>query len=193
VIDELDLTDNTVVIFTSDNGGLLGYATDNRPLRSGKGHPYEGGIRVPAIIRWPGVVEPGTVCDEPITSVDYFPTLLEAAGQAPPVGRVIDGVDLRPLLEGSGTLGRDALYWHFPHYRGRGKNKIMPYSIIRSGDWKLIRRYDGKPFELFNLRVDLREEFDLSDKMPEKVSALDKRLEAWLKSTGAKLPREKHR
>ncbi len=186
-LDELSLTDDTIVIFTSDNGGLAPYATDNSPLRAGKGTAYEGGIRVPAIIRWPGGVAPGSICDVPITSVDYFPTILAAASQEPPSDRVIDGWDLMPLLTQTGPLGRGALYWHFPHYRGIKDG--VPYSIIRYGDWKLIKRYEGQPFELFNLRDDIGEQRDLSGKMPEKVGELDARLTAWLKRCGARLPK----
>jgi arylsulfatase A len=184
-LEEAGVADNTLVIFTSDNGGLLG-PTHNAPLRAGKGWPYEGGIRVPVIVRWPGVVEPGSTCDVPVTSVDYFPTILAAAGLSPPSGRTIDGEDLAPLLRRTGGLKRDAIYWHFPHYRG---GAIPPYSIIRQGDWKLIKRYDGRPFELFNLKDDLSEATDLSEKMPEKVRQLDARLTAFLKSAGAKVPR----
>jgi len=183
-LDELKLTERTVVIFTSDNGGLLG-PTHNAPLRAGKGHPYEGGIRVPLIVRWPGVVKPGSVSEVPVTSVDYFPTIVAATGRRLSVARAIDGANLLGILTGRGTLQRDAIYWHFPHYRGR----IVPYSIIRSGDWKLIKRYEGKTFELFNLKDDLGEKNDLSGKMAEKVKELDAKLVAWLKAAGAKLPK----
>lgn len=185
-LDELNLTNNTVIIFTSDNGGLMGQ-TNNTPLRAGKGYPYEGGIRVPLIIRWPGVVEPGLVCNEPATSVDYFPTIMEAAGVKIPSGLTIDGENLLPVLTQTGSLKRDAIYWHFPHYRQRD---IVPYSIIRAGDWKLIKRYEGKTFELFNLDDDLGEKNDLSKQIPEKVRELDARLTTWLKETGAKLPKK---
>lgn len=188
-LDELNLADKAVVIFTSDNGGLAPYATDNTPLRAGKGFPYEGGIRVPAIIRWPGVVKAGSACDVPITSIDYFPTILAAAEQKPPAGRVIDGQNLMPLLTQTGPLQREAIFWHFPHYRGR-KNAIVPYSIIRAGDWKLIKRYEGKTFELFNLKDDLGEQHDLAEKMPKKVKELDAKLVAHLKHCGAKLPKD---
>ncbi len=184
-LDDCRLADNTVVIFTSDNGGLLG-ATNNAPLRSGKGYPYEGGIRVPLIVNWPGVTKAGTASDTPITSVDYFPTICRAAGVSLAAGRAIDGVDLRPVLGGTGKLNRDAIYWHFPHYRHRD---VPPYSIIRAGDWKLIKRYDGRQFELFNLADDLSETTDLADKMPEKVKELDAKLTAFLTEAGAKLPK----
>ncbi len=180
----LNLIDNTVIIFTSDNGGYL-RATDNAPLRSGKGYPYEGGIRVPLIIRWPDVVEAGSVCHAPVTSVDYFPTICEAAGVPLPADRVNDGLSLVPLLKQTGHLNRETIFWHFPHYRGR----IVPYSIIRCGDWKLIKRYEGKTFELFDLKDDLSEQNDRSAEQPEKVKELDSKLTAWLKATKARLPK----
>jgi arylsulfatase A-like enzyme len=185
-LDEFDLAENTIIFFTSDNGGLLG-PTNNAPLRSGKGFPYEGGIREPLIVRWPKVVKPGTVSHEPVTSVDYFPTICHAAGVPLPGDRDIDGVSLLDHLKSSGTrkLNRHALYWHFPHYRGN----VVPYSIIREGTWKLIKRYEGKPFELFNLKVDLSEENDLSEILPTKVRQLDAKLRRWLRLTGAKLPK----
>jgi arylsulfatase A-like enzyme len=186
VLDELKLAENTIIFFTSDNGGLLG-PTNNAPLRSGKGYPYEGGIREPLIVRWPRFVKSGTVSREPVTSVDYFPTICEAVGVRLPQDRDIDGISLLGLLKSNGAinLDREALFWHFPHYRGN----VVPYSIIRAGEWKLIKRYEGKTFELFNLKTDLSEKFDLSEKMPEKVRELDAKLGNWLRATGAKLPR----
>ncbi len=186
VLEELRLTDRTVIIFTSDNGGLQDYATDNAPLRAGKGYPYEGGIRVPLIVRWPGVVQAGMECDVPVTSVDFFPTLCEIAGLELPSDRAIDGISLIPLLRQDGPLRREAVFWHFPHYRGN----IVPYSIIRKGEWKLIKRYEGQPFELFLITEDPGEEFELSKLMPGKVKELDADLVAWLEDTGAKLPRK---
>jgi len=179
------VAENTLVIFTSDNGGLLG-STNNAPLRSGKGYPYEGGIREPLIVRWPHAVKPGSTCDVPVTSVDYFPTVCEAAGVPLPADRPIDGESIMPLLKQTGTLRRDAIYWHFPHYRGGG---VVPYSIIRAGDWKLIKRYDGKTYELFNLKDDLSETTDLAGKRPDKVEELDATLVAHLKAVGAKMPK----
>lgn len=183
-LDEAKLSDKTLVIFTSDNGGLKDHSTDNSPLRSGKGYPYEGGIRVPLIVRWPGKIEPGSVCDVPVTSVDFLPTVSEAANISLPDDRPIDGESLLPLLTQKSSLGRDAIYWHFPHYRG----EVVPYSIIRKGDWKLIKRYEGKTFELFNLKEDIGEKHELAEKMPAKVKELDTQLNVWLKHTDAKLP-----
>jgi arylsulfatase A len=184
-LDELGLSDNTIIIFTSDNGGLAG-PTSNSPLRSGKGYPYEGGIRVPVIVKWPGVVKAGSTSAVPVTSVDWLPTICEMAGARAPADRPIDGRSLMPLLRQSGPIGRDAIFWHFPHYRG---NDVVPYSIIRSGDWKLIRRYEGRTFELFNLKDDLGEKADLAASRPDIVERLDANLTAWLRSTAARLPR----
>jgi len=184
-LDELKIADNTLVIFSSDNGGLSG-PTNNKPLRAGKGHPYEGGIRVPYIFRWPTVIKPQSICRTPVISVDFLPTICQAAGAPLPAGREIDGESLMPLLRQSGGLKRKAIYWHFPHFRGR----IMPYSIIREDHWKLLKRYAGKPeFELYNLTKDLSETRDLAGDMPEKVKELNAKLTAALKKQGAKVPR----
>ncbi len=184
-LDETNVAENTLIIFASDNGGLLG-RTDNAPLRSGKGYPYEGGIRTPVIVRWPGVVDADWTCDVPVTSMDYFPTICEAAGLPMPSDRVIDGENLMPVLTRTGVPKRDALYWHFPHYR---REDVVPYSIVRTGPWKLIKRYEGNPFELYNLEDDLSEQHDLAGNLPEKVRELDGMLTSWLESVGAKLPR----
>lgn len=184
VCGELGIADNSLILFTSDNGGYL-QATHNAPLRSGKGYPYEGGIRVPLIVRWPGMVEPGTECRVPVSSIDYFPTVCEAASVALPSDRPIDGLSLMPLLTQKANLDREDLFWHFPHYRG----DIVPYSIIRSRNWKLIKRYEEPVFELFNLREDLSETEELSCRYPEKVQELDRKLVKWLEETGAKIPK----
>jgi arylsulfatase A len=186
-LEEAGVADRTLVIFTSDNGGLLG-STSNVPLRSGKGYPYEGGIRVPLIVRWPGVIPAGTTSDASAISVDFLPTILEAAGTPLPAGRAIDGVSLLAHLKSGGKvpLDREALFWHFPHYRG---NDNTPYSIVRAGDWKLIRRHEGPAFELFNLKEDPSETKDLAEAQPDRVKALDALLMAHLKDVGAKLPR----
>jgi arylsulfatase A-like enzyme len=179
------IENRTVIIFTSDNGGLLG-PTNNAPLRSGKGYAYEGGIRVPLIIKWPGVIKAGTQSKEPVTSVDYLPTIAEAAGVSLSQERKIDGVSLVNHLRSNknNSLTRESIYWHFPHYR----HAPGPYSIIRRGPWKLIKFYEGKR-ELFNLDNDLGEKNNLANKMPEKVESLDIELMKHLKSIGAKIPR----
>ncbi len=181
-LDELEIADHTLVVFTSDNGGLLG-PTNNKPLRSGKGYAYEGGIRVPFIVRWPGVTKPGSESNVPVISVDLFPTIVKAAGQMLPDDREIDGKDLKGVLMGSGSLDRTAIYWHFPHYR----HKPGPYSIIRDGHWKLIKWYEG-PVSLFNLEADLGETNDLAETMPGRVKQLENKLMAHLRIVGAKIP-----
>lgn len=187
-LDDLGLAERTVVIFTSDNGGLdnKNNPTDNAPLRSGKGYPHEGGIRVPFIVRWPGVVAPGSVSDQPVCSIDIFPTVMEAAEVRLPADREIDGVSLVNHLKSAGEarLERDELIWHFPHYR----HAPGPYSIIRKGDWKLIHFYAGLQ-ELYNLKDDLSEEKNLAEQMPGKVQELQDRLMIRLEGMGAKLPR----
>ncbi len=176
-LEELGIDDRTVVLFTSDNGGLdrNGRPTDNAPLRSGKGYPYEGGIRVPFLVRWPGVVKPQAVSDAPVCSIDIFPTLLTAAGIELPEDRTIDGLSLVDHLKSAGEqkLPRDELLWHFPHYR----HAPGPYSILRKGDLKLIR-WDEGVTELYDLGDDLAESHDLAESRPEQVQQ---------KGTGARL------
>ncbi|HAY79291.1 MAG TPA: sulfatase [Planctomycetaceae bacterium] len=182
-----DLTDNTVVIFTGDNGGLdnNNNPTDNAPLRIGKGYAFEGGIRVPWIIRWPGVTQPASVSTQPICSIDLFPTVAQLLGAKLPNDLAIDGIDLRPALEGK-PLGNRSLFWHFPHYRHRrGRD---PYSIIRQGKFKLIKFYDPPKLELYNLEDDLSEKTDLLAKMPAKAKALELQLATHLSDIKARLP-----
>ena len=189
---ELGAIDNTVVIFTSDNGGFVNQydglqVTDNSPLRSGKGSLYEGGIRVPAIIRWPGVTPPGSVNDTPISSVDYYRTILAIAGLEgdKDYNRAVDGINLAPLLrEPSAETDRSALYFHYPHYYAT----TSPVSAVRVGDWKLLRYYEDTRLELYNLADDVGERNDLSTKRPEMAQALVKRLEAWWERVGAQHP-----
>ncbi|MBI4626446.1 MAG: sulfatase [Verrucomicrobia bacterium] len=185
----LRLEERTVVVFTTDNGGEVGgenrraKATDCSPLRRGKGSPYEGGVRVPTMIKWPGVTRPGSVCDVPIISVDYFPTILEMAGQTP--GALVDGQSLVPLLRGAPSLPREAIYWHFPHYHSPVDS---PYSAVRAGAWKLIHFFQDDRVELYNLEADIGEAKDLSMSQPEKAAELRARLAAWRTSVGAQLP-----
>ncbi len=188
---EQALADNTLVIFTSDNGGVdadsnghpQDYYTSNYPLRAGKCWPYEGGVRVPAIVYWPGHVKPGSVSREPVTGVDWMPTICGAAGVSLPSDRPIDGVSLLPLFARSGHLRREGIYWHFPHYQ-----HATPNSAVRDGDWKLIRFYETGRSELYDLRADIGEELDLAGGRPAKVRALSEMLDRWLKETGARLP-----
>lgn len=185
-VDQSGLADHTIVIFTSDNGGTT-RATDNSPLREGKGYLYEGGIRVPMIVRWPGVTLPGAQIDAPVISQDVLPTVMEmVAGPGWVPDLVLDGQSLVPLLTGRGTLDREALYWYYPHYSPQAKR---PGAAIRLGSWKLIENYDPPGFELFNLGTDLGEEHDLAERRPEKVAALKARLDAELEAAGTRLHR----
>jgi len=204
-LDQLGVADNTIVIFTSDNGGLSRMA-NMAPLREGKGAPYEGGIRVPLIVRWPGRAKAGTTSPVPVHTIDHYPTLMAAAGARPPEGHKLDGISMVPLLEGSRTLRREALYWYTPTYTlmyGR-----TPCSWVRAGDWKLIHWFgdylapqgytpDNMPYgklvtgprwELYNLKEDPSESRDLAGAQPGKVAELKRRLEGWWRETGAKAP-----
>ncbi len=190
-LDELGLSENTIVIFMSDNGGLStiskrdGYPTANLPLRAGKGWLYEGGIREPMIIKWPGVVKPGSVCNDVVTSTDFYPTMLEMAGRKQMPEQHVDGISMVPLLKQEGTVNRDAVYWHFPHYHGSGNR---PSGAVRAGDYKLIEWYEDSRVELYNLKEDIGELNDLSQQIPEKVEELKRKLDKWRKETNAKMP-----
>ena len=189
-IDSLGIADNTIVVFFSDNGGSEP-VTDNYPLREGKGAPYEGGIRVPLIIKWPGKVKPGTTSSLPVTGVDFYPTFVKIANGKP--ASDLDGKDLFSLLRKK-EYNRD-LYWHFPaylqSYKKSGKEwRATPYSSIRSGDWKLIYYYEDKSVELFNLKDDLSEEHDLSRIHSDKRKELYVKLMDWLLKTQAPIPTE---
>lgn len=186
-LDALDLADNTLVIFTSDNGAYGG-VTDLSPLRASKGHLYEGGIRVPLIVRWPGKIEPGTVSGVPVISMDFFPTILEAAGLDPLPNAVRDGESLLPLLRGDAPLQRDAIYFHYPNYAFHGENRLG--GAIREGDYKLIEWYDDGSVELYNLADDIGEKFDLAGERPDLADAMKAKLDRWLDEMDARMPRE---
>jgi len=186
-LDRLDLTKNTVVIFVSDNGGLESLQSQ-APLRAGKSTLYEGGIRVPMAIRWPGVVTPGGLTREPVIIHDLFSTIMEIAG-VPYRKDYADGVSLLPLLrDDTASLGRDAIYWHYPHYHHQGGR---PSSVIRQGDYKLIEWYEGAMLgkgpavELFNLVDDIGEAKDLAKEQPERAAAMRAQLDAWVRSMNA--------
>ena len=181
---ELGLDRRTLVIFTSDNGGE-GRVTSNAPLRGAKSMLYEGGIREPLVVRWPGVVPPGSVCKRPVCCIDFYPTFVQLAGLKPEPGQTPDGVSIAPLLEDpEAVLPRDALYWHYPlarpHFLGGRSGGAM-----RQGDWKLIEWFDTGTRELYNLADDLGETKDLAEKMPERVAELHAKLEKWRKEVGA--------
>ena len=188
-LDKLGIAENTVVIFTSDNGGH-GRITSHHPLRGNKGNFYEGGIRVPLIVRWPGVVSPGRESNWPVISTDFFPTILEIAGLPARPECHMDGVNIVSLLKQDGDLKRDALYWHYPNYIGAGHpGGARPCSVIRKGDWKLIESLEDNRLELFNLREDLGEKDDAAAKYPEKARELHRLLDDWRKDTGVQMPR----
>jgi arylsulfatase A-like enzyme len=183
-LDELGLSDNTVVFFMADNGGLStseGSPTSNLPLRGGKGWLYDGGVRESMMIKWPGVTPPGSTCSEPVISTDFYPTMLEMAGLSLNPQQHMDGVSLVPLLKGQ-SLDRDAIYWHYPHYSNQGGK---PGGAIRSGDYKLIEFYEDMTVELYNLRTDMSERHNLADQMPDKVTELREKLHAWRKTVDA--------
>lgn len=181
---ELKLDDNTVIIFTSDNGGFYN-ATSNAPLRANKGAYYEGGIRVPLIIKWPSVTKPGLVLSDPVTSTDLYPTCLAAAGLSALPNQHVDGVNLQPVLTGAGSLPDRALCWHFPHYNEHPSS--VPSSVIRKGDWKLIETFDPEGLELYNLAEDLGETSNLIATETGKVEELSRELDAWRKAVGAEM------
>ena len=189
-LDESGRADRTVVIFTSDNGGVIKpqHITSNEPLRGEKGTLYEGGIRVPLIIRWPGVTKPGSVSHVPVASIDFLPTIAEIAGlPLPPRG--VDGKSLVPLLRGGGGLEREALYWHYPHYNlHQALTPLAPSGAVRKGDFKLIEQYEDGRLELFNLKDDPGERYNLAAALPGKARELQADLAAWRKSAGAQMP-----
>ncbi len=184
ILDSLDLRENTIIVFFSDNGGHI-VSTDNAPLRMGKGYPYEGGIREPLIISIPGMTQPGSSCDVPVSSIDFFPTLLSVLEIDIPDTLIIDGRDLTPLLADKKGFDREDIFWHFPHYWW-GMH-VRPYSIVRSGDWKLIKHWEGE-MELFNMKDDISETKNLADENPYKRIELEDKLNKWLKETNARLP-----
>jgi arylsulfatase A-like enzyme len=188
VLKQLGIADNTIVVFTSDNGGLStseGTPTSNLPLRYGKGWNYEGGIRVPLIIKWPGVTKPNAVCRFPVINTDFYPTFLQMAHLPLMPRQHKDGVSMVPLLEGHASINQPLLYWHYPHYSNQGGG---PSSAVREGNWKLIQFYTDNHVELYNLRADIEERRDLAKIFPDKAAVLLKQLNLWKKATHAKLP-----
>ena len=184
---ELGLDDRTIVFFTSDNGGLStseGHPTSNLPLRAGKGWLYEGGIRVPLIIKWPGVTRSGSVCSEPVTSTDYYPTILEMTGLPLRADQHCDGKSLVPLIK-ENRMTRGPIFWHYPHYGNQGGS---PGAAVREGDWKLIEFFETNTLELYHLREDIGESRNLADLYPDKTNALFQKLRAFRRETDAKMP-----
>ncbi len=199
-LDDLGIAENTIFIFYSDNGGVGGYGylnheedniTDNAPLKGGKTTYYEGGIRVPLIIRWPKVIQAGTQSEEPVIGMDFYPTFLEAASIATPANYLLDGISLVPLFKHpASTLRRESLYWHFPGY----PNVIWrtgPVSVIRRGDWKLIKFYETEEVELYNLKQDEGEQHNLAQEQPDVRQRLQTQLENWLEENQAPMPQKR--
>lgn len=200
-LQQTGLEDNTLFIFTSDNGGAS-FATTNRPLRGAKGAFFEGGIRVPTCAAWPAVIKPGTRSDVPLTSVDFMPTFAELTGAALPTNQPVDGRSFTKVLHGQPALQNRAIFWHYPLYlSGAGYNQVLPVygtdkmvwravpsSVIRKGDYKLIYYYEYDDYKLFNLRDDISEKDDLAQKLPQKAKQLHAELMTWVKETGAPVP-----
>lgn len=187
-LDDLHLADDTIVVFTSDNGGFVNefegrQVTTNYPLRSGKGSLYEGGIRVPLIVRWPGLTKANTQCGEPVVTADFVPTF--AAGLGLNVNEPLDGVDIAPLLaDPSAKLARDSLYFHYPHYY----QTTTPVSAMRQREWKLLHYFEDDRCELYNLAEDAGEEHDLSAAQPQRTESMLKQLQKWRTEIGAQIP-----
>lgn len=190
-LDELKLSDRTIVLFTSDNGGLATTegpntpATSNAPLREGKGWLYEGGIRVPLLVKWPGNVKANSISDVPVCGIDLLPTVRDVCRIEQAESLKTDGVTLLPLLKQSGTLAREALFWHYPHYANQGGK---PGAVIRSGEWKLIEFHEEGRRELFHVAKDVSESRNLAEQEPNRVKELAAKLDEWRKSVGALMP-----
>jgi arylsulfatase A-like enzyme len=187
-MDRLGLAGNTIVFFMSDNGGLNtaeGAPTSNVPLRAGKGWLYEGGIREPMIVKWPGAVKPGSTCGTPVISTDFYPTMLEMAGLRAKPEQHKDGVSMVPLLKQTDSTGQRAIYWHYPHYSNQGGS---PGSAVRAGDWKLIEFFEDGRLELYSLKNDLSEQHNLAAREGRKTAELREKLKAWRAAIGARMP-----
>ena len=184
-LDNLNLTDETLVIFSSDNGPFGGVG-DASPLRADKGHLYEGGIRVPLIIRWPGKIKPRTLDETPVILTDLYPTILEVSGIDSNVNYPVDGKNLLPLLKERKKLNNRAIFWHYPNFAFHRDNRLG--SAIREGDYKLLHFYDNDSIELYNLRKDISETNDLSRELPQLALKLKNKLESLLKESGAAMP-----
>jgi arylsulfatase A-like enzyme len=189
-LDRCGCAENTIVCFTSDNGGVSSgdaFASSMLPLRGGKGRQWEGGVREPLFMRYPGRIEAGTICDVPVTSQDFYPTFVELTGCEMPESQVVDGLSMVKVLEGGSDEKMETrdLFWHYPHYGNQGGD---PSSMIRSGDWKLINYHEDCRNELYNLLDDVGELNDVAGANPDRVAELKQRLDAWLKDVGAKFP-----
>jgi arylsulfatase A-like enzyme len=188
------IDEHTVVLFFSDNGGLsveegqFTPATTNAPLRDGKGYLYEGGIREPLIVAWPGTVQAGSACETPVCSIDFLPTFCALAGTKPRTAGAhdVDGLDISGLLrDPGGQLKREALFWHYPHFSNQGGR---PGGAVRAGDWKLIEPYESGKVELYNLKDDLSESRNLAEAEPERARQMLEMLRTWRKQVDATMP-----
>jgi arylsulfatase A len=201
---ELGIADHTIVIFYADNGGMSAasffyepdrdipetqldkaFSTSNLPLRGGKGWLYEGGIRVPLIVKWPNKGLQGIECNVPVTGPDFYPTILDMVGLPLKPEQKTDGVSFVPLLKGEKKLDREAIFWHFPHYSNHGMQS--PGDAVLSGDYKLLEYFENNSVQLFNLKEDMEEQDDLSTKDPDKVKELKGLLNSWRKHVSAKM------
>jgi arylsulfatase A-like enzyme len=183
-LEELKLSEKTIIVFSSDNGGLM-QNTSNAPFRAGKGSAYEGGVRVPLIVSWPGSIAAGKKCEVPVATLDWYPTFLELAGVRCAPSQVVDGESLVPLLLEKEPLKRDAIYWHYPHYSPQFPT---PHGAVRQGDWRLVEFFEDGRAELYNLKSDAGETKDLSKEQPEKARELRQKLADWRASVGAQMP-----
>ena len=187
-VEKNGLIERTIIVFMSDNGGLStaeGQPTSNLPLRAGKGWPYEGGVREPMIVVAPGMTKPGSTCDSPVISTDFYPTLLQLAGLDLQPQQHLDGVSFVPLLKGEAMQRGQPLFWHYPHYSNQGG---PPNGVIRDGDWKLIEWYEDGALELYNIPRDISEQHNLAAQQPDKVKELHAKLITWRKEVGALMP-----
>lgn len=196
LLKETGKLDNTLILFISDNGGVY-KITKQWPLRAGKGSYYEGGIREPMFVHWPGKVKPGTKTDIPVSNLDFYPTLLEVAGIQKPDEKILDGQSIFPVFTSSGSIPERPLFWHFPIYLEGGNKETQdtvfrtrPGSAIRLGDWKLIQYFENNDVELYNLKDDISEKNNLAESNPEKAKELLRMLEKWRKETNAPVPTE---
>lgn len=185
-LEALNLSQRTIVVFTSDNGGLLP-TTSNVPLRAGKGSAYEGGVRVPLIVTWPGTIAAGSECPTPVITTDFYPTFIELTSTPDSAGHICDGESLAPLLKQTGSLKRDKIYFHYPHYHPGG---ATPYGAVRSGDLKLIEFFETGKTELYNVKEDIGEKTDLAEQQPAQAAELKNALRDWRAAVGAQMPSE---
>ncbi|MCY1719324.1 sulfatase [Prolixibacteraceae bacterium Z1-6] len=190
-INELGLIENTIVIFTSDNGGMAtsnqtdNIPTSNLPLRAGKGYLYEGGIREPLLVRWPKHIDAGSSCSSPVTGTDFYPTIIDLAGINLPEQQQLDGVSLKPLLFKK-PISERPVFWHYPHYSGGLGGR--PSGAVRLGNYKLIEFYEDMHVELYDVKNDISEKNDLSEKYPDKTNELNALLHSWRKEVNAQMP-----